>query len=422
MASPRWVLKLISRVAIIGVVFIAILYQLFFKSLIFGALGYGRKLQSLNDFNNIQCEKVDQLGLEGCEDMWLHEKTGYLYMACSSSQSRVDWLPAVGHLNTTGRGLTDRMAVLDTRGSGPLASRLKWLSTENFSGINGDGTLNLHGFDVRADTHTNILRILLINHRPPFDPVTGAPLDASKVGANSTIEQFQTKAGTGTMRHVRTYVSDIIQTPNRVAWMSEDTFVLTNYLSAKVGPRSKLDPVLGGGSVAYCHRNRCKNASPGLKMAMPNGLVRGEDGLVYVPSTIDGSVTVFTLTAEHNLQQINKIETGLPLDNLSIDKNGDIIAAAIPQAYKWIRTSKAPFDEVSPSTVLKIRRNNRKGGQTKGRKSLSSHDLEYEVEKVMEDDGNILPGSTVAVHDAETGRYFMGGAMSPYITICETKK
>lgn len=142
---------------------------------------------------------------------------------------------SVGHLNATGRSFTDRIAVLDTRGSGPLASRLKWLSLENFSGINGDGTLNLHGFDIRGDKHTNILRILLINHRPPFDPITGAPLDASKVGANSTIEQFQTKAGTNTMRHVRTYVNDIIQTPNRVAWMSEDTFVFTNSHSAKVG-------------------------------------------------------------------------------------------------------------------------------------------------------------------------------------------
>lgn len=127
------------------------------------------------------------------------------------------------------------MAILDTRGSGPLASRLKLLSVENFSGINGDKTLNLHGFDIRGDKHTDILRILLINHRPPFDPITGAPLDASIVGANSTIEQFQTKAGTDKMRHVRTYVNKHIQTPNRVAWMSEDTFVFTNYLSTKAG-------------------------------------------------------------------------------------------------------------------------------------------------------------------------------------------
>ncbi|KAG4440936.1 hypothetical protein IFR05_003565 [Cadophora sp. M221] len=422
MANPRWVVKLVSRAAIIGVVFIGILYQFVFKTIIFDALGYGRKVQSIKDFNKFQCEKVDDLGLEGCEDMWLHDKTGYLYMACSDSQSRVDWLPAVGHLNATGRSLTDRIAVLDTRGPGPLASRLKWLSLENFSGIHGDETLNLHGFDIRGDKHTNILRILLINHRPPFDPITGTPLDASKVGANSTIEQFQTKAGTNTMRHVRTYVNDIIQTPNRVAWMSEDTFVFSNSHSVKVGLRQKLDPHIGGGNVAYCHRNRCKVSSSGIKLKFPNGLVRGHEGLIYVPSTIDGSISVFTLTADHNLQQVNTIQTGLPLDNLSVDKNGDIFAAAIPQLYKWIRSSKAPFDVNAPSSVLKIRRINKKGGQASGRKSLFSHDLDYEVEKIIEDDGTVLPGSTIAVHDVETGRFFLGGAMSPYITICEPKK
>jgi hypothetical protein len=39
----------------------------------------------------------------------------------------------------------------------------------------------------------------------------------------------------------------------------------------------------------------------------------------------------------------------------------------------------------------------------------------------MEDDGSVLPGATVAAHDAETGRVFLGGSMSPYITICETQ-
>jgi hypothetical protein len=45
---------------------------------------------------------------------------------------------------------------------------------------------------------------------------------------------------------------------------------------------------------------------------------------------------------------------------------------------------------------------------------------EYLVEKVLEDDGSVLPGSTTAVHDAETGRIFLSGIMSPYIAICES--
>jgi hypothetical protein len=138
-------------------------------------------------------------------------------------------------MNATGRGLTDRIAIIDTRGSGRLASRIQWVTAENFGGINGDGSMNLHGLDILPDKHTDTLRILLVNHRPSIDPVTGKLLDATKVGANSTIEQFQTKAGSSTMRHVRTYAHEVIQTPNRVAWVNDHAFVFTNDHSGKVG-------------------------------------------------------------------------------------------------------------------------------------------------------------------------------------------
>jgi arylesterase / paraoxonase len=141
----------------------------------------------------------------------------------------------IDRLNASARGLTDRIAILDTRGPGRLASRIRWISVENFSGIKGDKTLNLHGFDVRGDKNTDTLRILLINHRPPIDPITGELLDATIVGANSTIELFQTKAGSDTMRHVRTYAHDLIETPNNVAWINDDSFVYTNDHSGKVG-------------------------------------------------------------------------------------------------------------------------------------------------------------------------------------------
>lgn len=87
--------NLVSKVAIVSVVFIAILYQFIFKTLLFDVLGYGRKVSSIKDYNHVHCTKVDELGLEGCEDMWLHQKTGYLYMACSDSQSRQEWMPAL---------------------------------------------------------------------------------------------------------------------------------------------------------------------------------------------------------------------------------------------------------------------------------------------------------------------------------------
>ncbi|PBP16484.1 putative serum paraoxonase/arylesterase [Diplocarpon rosae] len=401
MANSTSVVRLLSKGAIFSVIFIAIIYQLVFKRLIFGALGYGRTIQSIHDFPNLHCEKIDELGLEGCEDMWLHDETGYLYMACSDSRSR--------------RSLTDRIAVLDTRGPGRLASRIKWLSLTNFPDVHGDGTLNLHGFSIRADPYTDILNILLINHRRPLDTVTGVPLDATQVGANSTIEMFTTKAGEDSMRHVRTYTDQLIQTPNRVAWVSEDTFLFTN--------SHTLDPLLGGGSAVHCHRATCHNGTPHHRLFFPNGLARGRDGLIYIPSTISGSISVFSLTAELLLQHEATIETGIPIDNLSVDAEGDIIAAALPAAHKWLESAKAPFDIRVPSTVLRIKKLG--GGKGEGKRKdtgQSGPEVEYTVEKVVEDDGRVLPGSTVAVHDVETGRYFMGGAMAPFIAMCAPRE
>jgi arylesterase/paraoxonase len=86
---------LISKVALVSAVLIAVLYQFLIKSLIFDLFGYGRVLTPLSSFKGLSCEKITELGLEACEDMWLHDDTGYLYMACSSSQSKTQWLPAL---------------------------------------------------------------------------------------------------------------------------------------------------------------------------------------------------------------------------------------------------------------------------------------------------------------------------------------
>jgi arylesterase/paraoxonase len=82
------------RAAAVVVALAAVLYQYFAKSLIFDILGYGRVVQNVSAFSHLSCQKIDNLGLEGCEDMWLNDRNGFLYMSCSDSRSRVQWLPA----------------------------------------------------------------------------------------------------------------------------------------------------------------------------------------------------------------------------------------------------------------------------------------------------------------------------------------
>lgn len=154
---------------------------------------------------------------------------------------------------------------------------------------------------------------------------------------------------------------------------------------------------------------------------MPNGLTMGKDGLIYVPSTTGGYIDVFSIdtlsssqghtlkalnTEPHHLHHLTRLST-LPIDNLRPDADGDIYAAAFPACHKWIESEMDPFGVHPPSAVLRIRAGEGEGG--------------YVVETVLEDNGSVLPGSTVAVHDAQTGRIFLGGAMAPWISICETR-
>ncbi|TGO19579.1 hypothetical protein BTUL_0003g00330 [Botrytis tulipae] len=409
----------------IFVALIAILYQFLFKHVIFEVLGVGRSVSSIDAFN-ATCERIDNLGLEGCEDLWFHYDTGYLYMACSDIQSRLQWLPGAGRLNISGRGVADRIGILDTRGVGSLESRLQWMTTEKFSGNNGDGTFNLHGFDIRPDPKTGALRILLINHRPPIDPITGATLDAGTLGANSTIELFHTQVGSVSMKHIKTYADPAIHTPNQVAWVNDDDFVFTNDHSHKVGFRRDLEVFLGGGSIGHCElrANHCNIVfSTGLNG--PNGLVTGRDGLIYVPNTFLHEIQIFSLTEEKTLLKRDTLQAPYPIDNMSIDENGDIIAASLPQGFKWFQNLHDQSIQVG-AAVVRIRRRGSdfdrliKEGVRK-EKDLGKSEEGYIVETMVEDDGKILTAATAAIHDAKNGKLYLGGITVPFIMTCEMK-
>lgn len=128
------------------------------------------------------------------------------------------------------------MAILDTRASGPISSRLKWMIPVHFEGVNGSSELDLHGFDITVQPGpVPVLKILLINHRPPINPDTRELMDATKLGANSTIELFEARLGESQMRHQKTYAAPEIETPNNVAFLDGGTFLFSNDRSNKVG-------------------------------------------------------------------------------------------------------------------------------------------------------------------------------------------
>lgn len=178
--------------------------------------------------------------------------------------------------------------------------------------------------------------------------------------------------------------------------------------------------MLGSGSVGYCDRNRCNIAKAfGSEVSHPNGLIY-HDGLVYVAATVRGGIRVLKFSEQQppSLEEVDVIKVPFPIDNLSIDKNGDIFAATFPKLHIMMKSFDDPYSVKPPSAVFKIIKPS-KSIKYQGKESTGSDG--YQIVKVMEDDGNILGGSTVAVHDTESGRIFLGGVASPQIAICETR-
>jgi len=168
-----------------------------------------------------------------------------------------------------------------------------------------------------------------------------------------------------------------------------------------------MSPLLGTGTISHCILSgACRRVASNLKF--PNGLVIGKDKRLYVPSSATGKISVYDIADDYDLTLADTIDTELPLDNLSVDSEGAIWAAAFPKGLETIKafTAQDTWTVWQPSTTgLRITRKDDGSG--------------WRVDKVIEDNGSVLPGMTSIVHDVETGRLFMSGVAAPFIAVCE---
>jgi len=224
----------IQRNVTLGVVvlFLGVLYQSWLKEVLFEVIGVGRVIQPIEDFP-YNCRRISHERLEACEDLWLDEQDRVLYLACAGTQSRIQWNPAIASFNVSGRrpGGSELMALnIDAPGTDGLFG-MHGIKSVGYDGATGDGTLDMLGFDVESvDAAT--LRFWFVNHRPSVD-ADKKLLDATVVGANSTIDVFDLKRGKDEMAHVKTVSDPEVKTPNNIAVMPDGSFVVTNDHSSK---------------------------------------------------------------------------------------------------------------------------------------------------------------------------------------------
>ncbi|TKA21845.1 hypothetical protein B0A50_08514 [Salinomyces thailandicus] len=400
---------LLFKLGVPVAVIAAVVYQLVLKDALFITLGIGRSLQPISDFP-YQCRRIEDPILQACEDMWLSETSRQLFLACSDPLSRKQWLPNMGLLNATGRALDDAIIAMNIDQPKGNSYEYRILQTTNFPGINGDGSLHLLGF-TGVDSSAGI-NFFVINNKPSVDPMTGALLDNVAVGANSTVERFALAPPDATeLKHVQTFADPKIATPNRIAAMGKNAFYFTNdHGPHKTGHAHQLSPVIGNGDVGYCTSARgCRTVAEGF--SFPNGLIRDQkDGYIYVPSSAKGGIHIYKpKRMDTGLDFVEHLPIPYPIDNLSQDSEGDIYVPALSNLQATMKSFQDPLNGAPPSTILRVRSQEKEGGER-----------EWTWEKVLEDaKGEVLPGTTTAVHDAKTGRLFLSGVASPFIAVCE---
>lgn len=385
---------------------IAIPYGLRIYRIIFLIFPIARVIQPIENFP-YNCERVEHPLLEGCEDIWLDYQGRKLYAACSTIATRTGWSPGGDMFNVSARDQLDHISVMDI--DEPGSDGLYGVRQLKIGATYKD-SLDLHGFDVRRIGDQ--LRFWLINHRPPMNPETGVPLDAFKVGANSTIEIFDLNQATNTLEHLKTIASVAIVTPNGLAVDADGVgFAVTNDHTTKSGLYRALELLVGGGSVSYCNSDsgQCQIVTR-ENCNMANGIVNIGNGHFLVSQSGTGVVVAYQLQGEKMIQA-GVLDLEVPLDNLSLDPEGNIFVAAFPNVrYLW-EAMRNPYTFSSPAAAFKI--------SPQALRAERQGDNEFPVLKLVEDrDGKKLPTTTVVVHDAKTNRLFLAGVTSPFIGVC----
>lgn len=262
------------------------------------------------------------------------------------------------------RSVDEHLVVIDTRAEGGFSTRTTKVKLANFPGLFGEGSFTSHGFGVWQDpSDANKIRLFLVNHRPSIDYANGGVyLDNAKVGANSTIEIFETILGSDVAEHVRTYVHPLIRTPNDVEPAGPDSFYVSNDHHVKSGLRKELDMLLPLTDVVYCDEAGCKVALSKAQYANGiGGYTSPQTGArtYYLSQTSSASKLVLTPQEDNTLIVADTLHIPLGSDNVYVSPtSGAAYFVLFPDAiHLTSKHFKEPRKHGSASMVLKVEKN-----------------------------------------------------------------
>lgn len=168
---------------------------------------------------------------------------------------------------------------IDHPGKDGMYSLHKLEITGNYRSATGGKEIDLNGFDVEVLPDSR-LRFWMVNNRPAVDEA-GNFLDASKAGANATIEVFEHKQGSKSLKFIKTIWSDAVPSPNNVAATGNGSVFVTNDHNNRAGfvrtlfPSSSCNLTLTAATSWNAPRRRDASLLPPLKRQLQHLALQG---------------------------------------------------------------------------------------------------------------------------------------------------
>lgn len=391
-------------VPIVVLALIAVLAQLF---LVPRMTYLGVIPSKIPDVNTGSCKQVP--GLEACEDQWIHRASGISYLPCSSIKGRALWLPAVEHFN----GTVDKILPSDT-------IKMYDLNTGSISTITIANRpshlekLHLHAIEAFIDPKDDEkLTFFINNHAVPKGIAKEG--DEKKVGADSTIEIFETRLGSKTWTWVQSVKHPSILTPNNMVALGPRKFYVTNDHHVKTGFSRTLCLFRFPGTesgIIYCDASSssslpsCKAVADGYYH--PNGLAKGPGSTLYMASTFDGFIKSFDIQADYSLVENEQVaDIGRPIDNIDVNEVGEITAAVLPNAIQFTKRVAQGYGDAI-SQVWKV------SNDTSDQRFYGKHHKQTLI--YSDSTGKLSPTTTNA--QLYKGKLYMAG-LSGEMVVCE---
>jgi arylesterase/paraoxonase len=307
------------------------------------------------------CETVS--GILGAEDVTIHPRTRIAYISATDRRSALAGGP--------GRGA---IYAYDLKADSPQLQNLTPGADEDFHPhgislyVGGDGRDALY----------------VINH----------------AGGRHTIEIYDL-VGTS-LSHRGTLSDPLLVSPNDLVAVGRDRLYVTNDHANPAGLARQLEDYLRRSisTVVYYDGSRFVEAASGIRY--PNGInVSGTGETLYVASTTGGIVLVFQIEPESgSLEERGIIEVGTGVDNIEVDREGDLWIGAHPKLLTFVQHT-GDADQLAPSQVIRI----------------SQPDTDApRVEEVFLSLGEDLSGSSVGT--AHGDRLLVGSVMDDGILDC----